>query len=115
MRTRDIEEHTEQRENLRRLAHEHIVHQHVEHHQNDVGDRPGDALEHRGKLPADVAHETELIELAAQREKHREPKKGRQGAPLQVDVLERQDVGREEHAQAGEGHRREAQMQRCPP
>src|SRR5262245_11395524 len=37
----DVEEHTKERKDVRRLAYEHIVHQHVEYHQNDVGDRPG--------------------------------------------------------------------------
>jgi hypothetical protein len=49
----DIEEYAEEREHLRRLAHEHIMHEYIEHQQNNVGDRPGYAAEERGQLPAD--------------------------------------------------------------
>jgi hypothetical protein len=87
------------------------MHEYIEHQQNNVGDRPGYAAEERGQLPADITHETELIQLAAQREKHREPEESDQGTALEIDVLERQNVGCEEHTEASEGHRRKAQAQ----
>ena len=87
------------------------MHEYIEHQQNNVGDRPGYAAEERGQLPTDITHETELIQLAAQREKHREPEESDQGTALEIDVLERQNVGCEEHTEASEGHRRKAQAQ----
>ena len=74
-----------------------------------------DASKQGRQPPSDVAHEAELVQLAAQCKKHREPDKGDQGASLQVDIVEREDICCQEHTQTGEGHRSEAQVQCRPP
>ena len=108
----DLHEHPEERQDLRRLADEEVVHQHVEHEEGDVGRRPGNALERGGQAPAHVAHEAELVQLAAHGEEHGEPEIGLERSALLLDVIEREHAGGQERAEAAEGDGGEVELQR---
>src|SRR5881397_2095936 len=112
-----VDEHPEERQHLRRLADEQVVHQHVQHEERDVDGRPRDTFERGGQPPADVAHEAELVELAAHGEEHREPEIGHERSAFLRDVVEREHAGGQQRPQAAEGHRGEIELQRprCDP
>src|SRR4029079_18851211 len=113
----DTEKDAKERQQVRRLADEQVVEEHICEQQRDCGDDSGQPTETHNEPLAEELHEAKLVELVTQREQRREPDEGREDVSLLRDVPEREYAGREHDAEAEEGHRGrvDAKSAREPP
>jgi len=100
-----VEENAEQGEQVRRLAHEQVVQHHVRHDQDETRPHPRHPAHRARETLAEESHETQFVELAAEREEHREPDVRRQDVAFLGDVLQREHAGGQQHAEAEKRNR----------
>src|SRR5262249_18698640 len=95
----DVEEHAEEGEQVRRLTDEDVVQEHVSSYKHQTRQYHRHSTQRSGEPLTEVAHETELVELTAQREQHGEPYVGGEHVAFFGDIVERQNAGSQEDSQ----------------